>query len=362
MYTAIDYLKNPLSLCLQDDYQSPEVLSLHSLNLESSVETTPGGSLSPTTYRESYKWQARRNMFHSSSRSPNPGDGGSCRNNQHGDSDSSARSNGMSSSGTLDCREQTHTGRTTQTSHTKANLRQTYLAQGQNTKVCDSVGSFGRAQGSGQRSLLKRNDSSSFKATTNGGQISSTTSIKSSASSSDDSVSVTSAREKVVPVKPAGRSEAPAPTVQASGNLQTVRESSGRGQKPSVKTEAPRVPNGTAGSGNNDSASRTEPRSRAYQLQSSTGGSPFVYGSDSGYWVWSWLWFFSLDSIRVQILVTVCDHGSYSGYLMWQWILMMRQWVERVGCKFQLSTLVSPVHKCTPRLKPQFENLIFPIL
>ena len=102
-------------------------------------------------------------------------------------------------------------------------------------------------------SLFKRSDSSPEKDGTNEGQSFVSTSRKSSASSNDDSASSKPASEK----------------------------------GPNGTNGKAALANGSAGSGGADidSGPRTPGRRRAYQLQSSHGGSPFAYGSDSVSWV-----------------------------------------------------------------------------
>ena len=104
-----------------------------------------------------------------------------------------------------------------------------------------------------RESLFKRSDSSPEKDGTNEGQSFVSTSRKSSDASNDDSASSKPVSEK--------------------------------GTKGTDGKAA--VANGPAGSGgvDVDSGLRTPSRKRAFQLQSSNGGSPFAYGSDSVSWV-----------------------------------------------------------------------------
>ncbi|XP_076439663.1 uncharacterized protein LOC143279498 isoform X2 [Babylonia areolata] len=256
--------KSPVSTTYQDDFQSPEALSLQSLNLETTTEH--GSNLdvnAPTTYRESFRWFANRSGGKHQTRS-NPDERDTPRSRDtktatvyDGNSSTVVRSRGpISPNGAA--------SKNGHASEQSDNIREDPATSRSVIQSPTSARSL---------SYFRRNASSDVVQNKNSGQTTLTADIKPSKPTkpaSEKNMSITKPANGGTPSKPAN---ANTPLVNGLPSPATPQA-----QK---LTNGVRGPSGSA----SDSEHRTPRRIRAYQLQSSNGGSPFVYGSDSGAWV-----------------------------------------------------------------------------
>ncbi|KAL8578497.1 hypothetical protein ACOMHN_028769 [Nucella lapillus] len=251
---------SPASSTYRDDYQSPEALSLQSLNLETTTVQDSEDLNAPTTYRESYQWSSKfRNKGQSRSK-PDSKDTApkiSPTSPDHGTNGLPSCNGPVSPS-----RSESRNG---QTSEVNSSAQEERLPP--NRPVIIQPPTSARSSRIFERNL-------SLNATGTQNERHTLSSAHGKSLSNEDRIQTKPANENgTVITKPSNR------------NGQSVNDEGGK------STGAPPTQKLTNGVRGRDvptpvSEDRTPRRVvRAYQLQSSNGGSPFAYGSDSGSWV-----------------------------------------------------------------------------